>query len=61
MKEIILSLLKESSMNEKTVTEAIKKIEEVAYKNGYEEGLKEGYKNGISASIQAINFIKGVN
>ncbi|MGN4128033.1 hypothetical protein ACMGD3_23965 [Lysinibacillus sphaericus] len=58
MKEIIYKLLIENGMTEKTVEEAIKIIEETAYKEGYEQGLNEGRQIGITASIRAINSIE---
>ncbi|MEX3625390.1 hypothetical protein [Viridibacillus arvi] len=58
MKEIINKLLIENGMTEKSVEEAIKIIEETAYKEGYEQGLNEGRQRGIKASIRAINSIE---
>lgn len=58
MKEIIYKLLIENGMAEKSVEEALKVIEETAYKEGYEKGLNEGRQSGITASIRAINSIE---
>ncbi|MFY0516310.1 hypothetical protein ACOMCU_00570 [Lysinibacillus sp. UGB7] len=58
MKEMIYNLLIENGMTEKSVADAIKIIEETAYKEGYEQGLKEGRQSGIKASIRAINKIE---
>lgn len=58
MKEIIYKLLVENGVTEKSVEEAMKVIEETAYKEGYQKGLNEGRQKGIQASIRAINTIE---
>lgn len=58
MREIISRLLTENGMTENTVKEAIKVIEESAYKEGYERGMVEGQKKGIRASIRAVNGVE---